>query len=135
MHQATDNLIRDYYAAFNRQDMEHFLSLLTDDVAHDINQGSRESGKAAFASFMEKMNDSYKEEIVDLVVLSDDQGKHASVEFTVIGEYLASDAGLPEASGQTYRLRAGAFFDIRDGRISRVTNYYNLPDWIAQVSA
>ncbi len=27
----------------------------------------------------------------------------------------------------------GAFFDIRDGKIARVTNYYNLQDWIAQV--
>lgn len=135
MHPATDTLIRDYYDAFNRQDMAHFLSLLTDDVAHDINQGERESGKSAFASFMEKMNASYQEEIVDLVVLTDEQARNASVEFTVVGKYLNTDEGLPEANGQTYRLRAGAFFDIRDGKISRVTNYYNLPEWIAQVSA
>jgi limonene-1,2-epoxide hydrolase len=25
-------------------------------------------------------------------------------------------------------------FEVRDGRIARVTNYYNLEDWIAQVS-
>jgi steroid delta-isomerase-like uncharacterized protein len=40
---------------------------------------------------------------------------------------------LPEANGQTYRLPAGAFFDIREGKVARVTNYYNLGDWIAQV--
>ena len=135
MHQATDSLIKDYYAAFNQQDMPLFLSLLTDDVAHDINQGSRETGKPAFVSFMEGMNQNYREKIIDIVVLSDDRGEHASAEFTVVGEYLNTDEGLPEANGQTYRLRAGAFFDIRDGKIARVTNYYNLPDWIAQVSA
>jgi steroid delta-isomerase-like uncharacterized protein len=135
MHQQTDSLIRDYYAAFNRQDMSHFLSLLSDDVVHDINQGSRESGKSAFASFMKKMNAHYREQIVDLIVLSEPSGKHASVEFTVVGEYLKTDDDLPAANGQTYRLRAGAFFDITDNRISRVTNYYNLPEWIAQVSA
>ena len=50
------------------------------------------------------------------------------------GTYLATDSGLPEAKGQTYRLPGGSFFDIRDGKIARVTTYYNLADWIAQVS-
>ena len=30
-------------------------------------------------------------------------------------------------------LPGGAFFDIRDDRIARVTNYYNLQDWVRQV--
>ena len=50
------------------------------------------------------------------------------------GEYLATDEGLPEAKGQTYKLPAGAFFELRDGKVSRVTNYYDLNDWIAQVA-
>jgi hypothetical protein len=31
-------------------------------------------------------------------------------------------------------LPGGAFFEFAGGRISRVTNYYNLQDWIDQVS-
>jgi steroid delta-isomerase-like uncharacterized protein len=62
-------------------------------------------------------------------------GGRAAAEFTVRGTYLATAEGLPEAKGQTYTLPAGIFFDIDDGRISRVTTYYNLEDWIAQVSA
>ncbi|MCJ8335929.1 MAG: isopropylmalate/homocitrate/citramalate synthase, partial [Epibacterium sp.] len=27
------------------------------------------------------------------------------------------------------------FFSLRDGQITRVTTYYNLSDWIKQVSA
>jgi hypothetical protein len=52
----------------------------------------------------------------------------------VHGLYHHTDAGLPEARGQAYVLPGGAFFEIRDGRIARVTNYYNLEDWIARVS-
>ena len=44
------------------------------------------------------------------------------------------DQGLPPATGQSYRLPAGSFFAVRDGRISRVTTYYNLTEWIMQVS-
>ena len=45
-----------------------------------------------------------------------------------------SETGLPDAKGQAYRLPAGTFFAIRDGRIARITTYYNLTDWIMQVS-
>ena len=135
MRQATVQLLQKYYEAFNAQDMDTFLSLLTDDVVHDINQGDREVGKDTFSAFMDRMNKNYKETIVDIVVMSNEAGDRAAVEFTVLGEYLATDESLPEANGQTYKLPAGAFFDIRDGKVARVTNYYNLEDWIAQVSA
>ncbi|MCX2525505.1 ketosteroid isomerase-related protein [Larsenimonas rhizosphaerae] len=135
MHQATTQLLQRYYDAFNAGDMDAFLSLLTDDVIHDINQGGRDIGKPAFAAFMQRMNRNYRETIVDLSITTNEKGDRAAVEFTVEGQYLATDDGLPEAHGQTYRLPAGAFFEIRDDQVARVTNYYNLEDWIAQVSA
>ena len=133
MHQATAQLLQRYYDAFNAGDMVTFLSLLTGDVIHDINQSGREMGKPAFEQFMQRMNRNYREKIVDLSITTNEAGDRAAVEFTVLGEYLATDEGLPEANGQTYRLPAGAFFAIRDGQVARVTNYYNLEDWVKQV--
>ena len=52
----------------------------------------------------------------------------------VNGTYLETDEGLPAANGQGYRLPAGSFFSLIDGKISRVVTYYNLADWIRQVS-
>ncbi|MGD7033932.1 MAG: isopropylmalate/homocitrate/citramalate synthase [Gammaproteobacteria bacterium HGW-Gammaproteobacteria-10] len=135
MNQDTINLVQQYYAAFNAGDMDTFLSLLTDDVIHDINQGERQIGKEAFTQFMACMNNNYKEELVDMVIMATPDGKRAAAEFVVLGEYLKTDEGLPEAAGQTYRLPAGAFFEIRDNKVARITNYYNLQDWIAQVSS
>ena len=124
-----------YYAAFNARDMEAFFALVTDDVLHDVNQGEREVGKAAFRAFMARMNESYAESLVDLVVMPNAEGTRVAAEFVVLGTYLKADAGLPPARGQAYRLPAGAFFEIRDGKVARITNYYNLQDWIAQVGA
>ncbi|GGO76661.1 hypothetical protein GCM10011348_04400 [Marinobacterium nitratireducens] len=135
MHDATRQLIHDYYAAFNAGDMDRFLDLLTDDVVHDINQGGREVGREAFAAFMTRMNDSYREQLVDIEVMVNDDGTRAAAEFVVLGSYLKSDPGLPPARGQQYRLPAGAFFELRDGKVARISNYYNLEDWIQQVSA
>ncbi|MBF6647804.1 MULTISPECIES: ketosteroid isomerase-related protein [unclassified Methylobacter] len=134
MNQDSIKLIEQYYAAFNKGDMDTFLNLLTDDVIHDINQGRREIGKDAFKQFMGGMNNSYKEELVDMVIMATADGTRAAAEFVVLGEYLKTDEGLPEAKGQKYRLPAGAFFEIRDNKVARITNYYNLQDWIAQVS-
>lgn len=133
MNQDTVNLIQNYYAAFNNGDMDTFLNFLTDDVIHDINQGKREIGKDAFKQFMACMNFNYKEQLVDMVVMATPDGARAAAEFVVLGEYLKTDEGLPVAQGQKYRLPAGAFFEIRDNKVARITNYYNLQDWIAQV--
>ncbi|MEK0085070.1 nuclear transport factor 2 family protein [Benzoatithermus flavus] len=125
--------INAYYAAFNRGDREGMLALLTDDVVHDINQGGREIGKEAFRRFLAHMDRCYREELTDIVVMASPDGRRAAAEFIVNGTYLSTDEGLPPANGQTYRLPAGTFFELRDGKIARVTTYYNLKDWIAQV--
>ncbi len=131
---AAVQLIDRYYKAFNAGDWEAFFVLLSDDVVHDINQGGREAGKQAFRAFIERMNRSYREQIVDIQVMVNAEGTRAASEYTVLGTYLATDTGLPEARGQTYKLPGGAFFEIKDGKVARVTNYYNLEDWLKQVS-
>lgn len=126
-------LIGDYYARFNAGDRPGLLALLAEDVVHDINQGGREVGKPAFAAFLAHMDRCYRERLTEIVVMPAADGTRAAAEFVVEGEYLATDSGLPPASGQRYRLPAGTFFAIRDGRIARVSTAYNLGDWIRQV--
>jgi steroid delta-isomerase-like uncharacterized protein len=129
------DLIRAYYEAFNRRDYAAMLDLLADDVAHDVNQGGRESGKDRFRAFLDHMDRTYRERLRDITVMASADGRHAAAEFVVEGTYLATDEGLPEAKGQTYTLSAGTFFEVRDGKIARVTTYYNLKDWLRQVGA
>ena len=138
-HDRATTLILAYYAAFNRGDWTAMLALLTDDVAHDLNQGARETGRDAFAAFLARMDRSYREQLRDIVVMASPDGARAAAEYVVHGEYLIADDGLPPANGQKYVLPGGAFFDVvfpngGSGRIARVTNYYNLQNWIAQVS-
>ena len=73
--------------------------------------------------------------VADLVVMVNADGTRAAAEFTIQGIYLVADEGLPPAHGQTYVLPVGAFFTLREGRIARVTNYYNLEDWLRQVGS
>jgi steroid delta-isomerase-like uncharacterized protein len=128
------DLIRAYYAAFNAADWDGMVALLAEDVAHDVNEGGRETGRAAFRAFLDRMAHHYAERVEDLVVMEGADGKRAAAEFIIHGRYLVTDPGLPEARGQGYALPVGAFFDIRDGRIARITNFYNLKAWMGQVA-
>lgn len=134
-HSGMASLIHDYYAAFNSGDREALLAMLADDVVHEINEGSAETGKHAFRSFLGRMDRCYRETVEDLMVFAGREPNRAAAEFFIRGEYLATDDGLPEATGQKYHLRVGAFFDLRDGRITRVTNHYNLQAWLEMVGA
>ncbi len=132
--QTAHDIIGAYLAAFNRGDWPGMLALLADDVVHDINQGGAEHGKPAFAAFLDRMARCYREELRDIVIMVGADGARAAAEFQVHGQYLTQDSGLPPAHGQRYALPAGAFFALKDGRISRVTMYYNLPEWLRQVA-
>jgi steroid delta-isomerase-like uncharacterized protein len=127
-------LIRCYYDAFNRGDIDGMLECVTDDVVHDVNQGERRVGKQRFHAFYARMAHHYNERLEDITVIVTPDGQRAAAEFNVHGTYLQSEAGLPAAKGQAYVLPAGTFFAVRDGKIARITTYYNLTNWLMQVS-
>lgn len=127
--------LESYYAAFNAGDAAGMLACLTDDIEHRVNEGAIRRGKELFAEFCSHMGVSYRERLADMVIFVNEDATRGAAEFVVHGEYLKTDPGLPEARGQRYVLPAGAFFDLREGKIARVTTFYNLNDWVAQVSA
>lgn len=124
-----------YLAAFNHGDTAAMLNLVSEDIAHHVNESGIRTGKQAFAEFNAHMTRCYREKLEGIVVFGSDDVTRAAAEFIVHGKYLATDAELPEAKGQAYVLPAGTFFTITGGKISRITTYYNLRNWIAQVSA
>jgi len=130
----TEALLRRYYQAFNSGDIDGMLACVADDVIHDINQGERRVGKDRFHAFCARMAHHYQERLEDIVVMVSPDGTRAAAEFNVRGTYLASEPGLPAAKGQSYMLPAGTFFAMAGDKIGRVTTYYNLTDWIMQVS-
>ena len=130
----TNALVLRFCAAYNRADWAGMVDCLAEDVIHEINQGERETGKAAFRAYMEQHARSYREELRDVVVMSVDDGTRAAAEFSVHGVYQSAAPGLPAAQGQRYVLTAGVFFAISQGKIARFTPYYNQHDRMAQIA-
>lgn len=126
-------LIRRYYQKFNEAKFGEMIDLLAEEVQHDLNEGETQIGKPAFTAFMKVMDAHYSEQAVELEVFAGDHADRFAAEFFIEGKYKKAQTGLPEARNQPYRLRVGAFFEVKNGRISRVTNHYNLRQWIKMV--
>lgn len=129
------DIIKQYYARFNNADYEGMLALLAENVLHEPSQGEPRPGKQKFREFLAHMEACYKEQVIDPVIMVSADGTRAAAEFMLQGTYLKTDEGLPLARGQQYTLRVGAFFELQDGKILRVSNHYNLQHWLSQISA
>ncbi|MCF2446241.1 nuclear transport factor 2 family protein [Dyadobacter sp. CY345] len=128
------DIVKQYYNAFNEKNFEGMLALLHPEVRHEPNQGEVRVGIEKFTEFMKMMDDSYEETLTDIVFFTEPTDKRVSAEFIVNGIYKKADEGFPEAYGQKYVIPAAAFLEVTDGKISRVTTYYNLEHWIKLVS-
>ncbi len=127
-------IVKQYYACFNNKDWAGMLALLHPEVRHEPNQGEPRIGIELFTEFLQHMDESYEETLTEMVFFDEPTGERVAVEFVVNGIYKKGEEGLPEAHNQTYILPAAAFLGLKDGKISRVTTYYNLPLWIQLVS-
>lgn len=123
--------IQAYIEAFNTGNEEALLNLLAEDVVHEINEGGVEVGRDAFRAFRQHMNTCYRERLSEVTIA--ENGDFGACEFLCSGTYLKTDAGLPEANGQTYAIRAGFFVRMRGGKIAKITSSYNLRAWIEAV--
>jgi hypothetical protein len=62
-------------------------------------------------------------------------GTTSAVAFTCSGEYLKTHRKFPKAKGQKYAIPTAAFFEAKDGSISRITSYFSLlAGWIKAIS-
>lgn len=125
---------KQYYSAFNNKNWQEMLDLVHTEILHEPNQGDPRMGKEKFTEFLQMMDQSYEENLTDMVFFTEPSGTRISVEFVVNGIYKKGEEGMPEAHGQRYVLPAAAFLEVKEGKISRVTTFYNLPHWISLVS-
>jgi steroid delta-isomerase-like uncharacterized protein len=124
-------VIENYYQAFNQKKWQQMLSLVDENVLHEINEGVPVQGKNEFARFLQVMDEAYDEKLTDIIIL--ENGERYAAEFICHGVYKKSQPDLPPAKGQKYSLRVGCFFELKNNKITRITNYYNLNNWLKQV--
>lgn len=129
----TRRLIEAYFDAMDAGDWSAMLDLLHPDVVHDINEGGREVGRAAFNRFLDRMACDCREEVGEVEIMVSPSGHRAAAEFIVRGAYLAPVEGPVSTTGHHYEFALGAFFEVEKGLISRVTTYCNVAAWLSRL--
>lgn len=118
-----EEIITRFIDAWNAGDITEMLGALQEDVALDFQGRERIIGRDAFREYHAENARHFDGQFSDVVVMTNGDGRHAAAEVTSRGTYRETSADLPEASGQSFSVPAGLFFEIDDGAISRVTFY------------
>lgn len=127
-------LIQKYYNHFNNHEFDQMAACLDENVVHELNEGEAQRGLSKFKDFMKVMDIHYSEQVKELCVLESKDKTRFAAEFFIDGAYTKTQAPLPQASNQKYYIRVGAFFEVKNNKITRITNHYNLQNWINVVN-
>lgn len=127
-------LIQTYYREFNKRDVTGLLKTLHPAVIHTSFAGNTEIGLEAFQKYILGVFDCVKETVSNVIILNSDDGKYAAAQVVCDGVYIKTAYNYPLARNQKYSVACHSFFEIKDGLIYKLSNYFNEKDWLAQIS-
>jgi steroid delta-isomerase-like uncharacterized protein len=128
-------LVRGENAAWNAHDVDKIAEFYTDDcVKEDVAVGVYARGKEA----MNAVNRGAFAAVPDmrielgLIVISGDK---AATEWTMSGTYSGKQHGSLGVTGRPFSIKGATIMQLRDGRISRVSDYWDSAVFMRQVGA
>lgn len=127
-------IVKQYYEAFNKRDINTIVSLCSEDVTNDKNQGDSEIGKDKLKNFIETAWAHFDEKVYNVDLMSNENKSNIASEYLVKGTYYKTKDGLFPANNQYYEIMCTSLFKIdKEGKISRITRYYNTKKWLDMV--
>lgn len=124
---ATRALISRFLGAFNAQDKEALLTLVSEDVVLDYHPQRREWGRDALDAFLRRGESHFREHVFDIEIMTNTDGTRGAAEYTVLGVPLCEDERAKASSPQSYRFEGGLFVEILGDRITRLSTLRHRP--------
>jgi steroid delta-isomerase-like uncharacterized protein len=125
-------MLQDWAAAWSSHDIEKLLSLCTDDcVYEDVTMGAVNRGKAAVRQFADVVFAAFPDFKIELTsgFLA---GDWAGAEWTMSGTHKGDLPAMP-ASGKGFSLRGSTIYELRDGKIKRNSDYWDMVTFLKQI--
>ena len=120
-----EELIKEENAAWNSHDVDKIATFYTDDcIKEDVAVGVYARGKEA----MNAVNRGAFAAVPDmkielgLIITSSDK---AATEWTMSGTYSSTQPGVPPVIDRPFSIKGATIMKLRDGRISRVSDYWD----------
>jgi steroid delta-isomerase-like uncharacterized protein len=131
---ATDaeKMVKEYVVAWNSHDMERVISFYTDDcVCEDLGAGVVNHGKKELEVFFKASFDAFPDMKFELKSVFS-AGDWVASEYISSGTHAHSGFGIP-ATGKRFSIRTASIAEMRDGKICRSADYYNMVTFLQQV--
>jgi len=132
--QALEHVLDQWATAWSSGEVEALLPLFTDDVEYeDVTFGAVNHGGNALRVFAKGTFEAFadlKFELKARLVAAD--GKSGAIEWIWRGRQTKDLPGLP-ATNTPFEVRGASVVEFADGRISRISDYWDLATYMKQV--
>ena len=133
MSDQIEEILRGENAAWNAHDVERIAAFYTDDCfKEDIAVGKATRGKEEMKALIGGAFRAIPDMKIELVTLFY-CGGWAATEWTMSGSYSSDYPGFPLAAGRRFLVRGASIMELRDGKISRISDYWNFTSFLQQV--
>jgi steroid delta-isomerase-like uncharacterized protein len=126
-------LIEEWAAAWSSHDPERLLALFADDAMYEeVAGGLVFRGKEEIGGYIQTNLTGFPDVTVTLHT-GFSVGDWAAAEWVYAGTFTGPFPGLPEPTGNTFALRGATIYELRDGKIVRNSDYYDLVSFTTQL--
>lgn len=133
MSDQIEEMLREENAAWNAHDVERIASFYTDDCfKEDIAIGKATHGKEEMKALIGGAFAAIPDMKIELVTLFS-RGEWAATEWIMSGSYSSDYPGFPLAAGRHFSVRGASIVELRDSRISRISDYWNFASFLQQI--
>jgi steroid delta-isomerase-like uncharacterized protein len=120
-----DKELRDGYAALSAHDVDQLISSVTEDVEMmSVNGSKMNRGKEEHRAYLENLFSSVPDFKMELISFFG-SGNQTCETWTMSGTPAGTMKNGAPATGKSYSIRGVTIREFRDGKTSRITNYYD----------
>jgi steroid delta-isomerase-like uncharacterized protein len=130
-----EEMLRQENAAWNSHDVDRIATFYTDDcIKEDVAVGVHTGGKEAMKAVNRGAFAAVPDMKIELTLIIS-SGDAAATEWTMSGTYAGGRPGASPAAGRPFSIRGATIMQLREGRISRVCDYWDSAQFLRQVGS
>ena len=130
-----EKVLRDENASWNSHDVGQIAAFYTDDcIKEDVAVGVATIGKKEMKALISGAFAAMPDLKTELKS-SFNSGDWAASEWVMSGTYSNDYPGMPPATGKSFSVRGATIMELRNGKISHTSDYWNFASFLQQVSS
>jgi steroid delta-isomerase-like uncharacterized protein len=127
-----EEVVRDFYAAYGRRDVDAMMSLVSEDVVEDLSGIGVVAGADQEREFLAGLIAAFPDLVTEVTRVVA-YGDVVAVEWRRSGTFSGTSWRGLLPNGKPFVLRGGAFLEVRDNKIARINGYYDTADFARQI--